>query len=138
MTDNQEDSINAREDEAPRPKQKPGRKPIGYYERSVQEKLDGSAKEAAIIIDNHMMQRVGYKKIKDSVLKICFFVVEHAIGKARQKVELSGGVMAYGELAKSALKDKPRPVLSEALDIAHKYQEKTAEPGSVSEEDVKP
>ena len=141
MIDDTEPSINAQDEQSPRldcpetppvkVKGKPGRKPIGYYERGVQEKLDSSAKDAATLLDNHLHQRAGYKKIKDSVLKICFFAIEHAIGKARQKVEHSGGIMTYGELAKSAdkLKTKPRQVLADALSVAQKYQDKTGEPG---------
>ena len=142
MKQEQEDRINARGDESPsvdnssspetpqdKPKHAGGRKPKGYYERGVADTLAGSAPDAARLLDNHMMQRKGYKKMKDTVLKAAFFIIDHAIGKARQKVEHSGGVMTYGELAKSAegLEKKPRPILAEVMEIAHKYQAKTPE-----------
>ena len=153
MKQKRDDSINARGADNPgvehsggpeavpvKPKHAGGRKPRGYYERGVQDVLDGSAPNAAKILDEHMRQVDGHKKIKDSVMKIAFFIIDHAIGKARQKVEHSGGVMTYGELAKSAddLDTKPRPILSEVMEIANKYKPETPAPGpnpSVSTDD---
>ena len=133
-------SINARSDNLPvvEPKGKGGRHSKKYYNADVTEVLAGTAKTAARILQAHINQAKGKKTLKPSLQRACEYVIDHTIGKARQKVELSGGVLAYGELAKSAdkLDDKPRPVLSEALDIAHKYQAAhlaaASDPGSSS------
>jgi len=129
MTDTQKVHSSAQTTEAPgvKPKHPGGRKPKGYYERGVQDRLNGLAPDAVTILDHHIHQRKGYKTIKDSVLKSCWYIIDHAIGKARQKIEHSGGVLTYSELAKSAeaLEKKPREVLADAEEIAHKYQENT-------------
>lgn len=94
---------------------------------SVQTILDGSAKEAAGILDRHINKRKGWLKLKPSLQRACEYVIDHAIGKSRQKIEHSGGVMTYGILAKSAedLEKKPRDILADVEEIAQKHQEKT-------------
>ena len=101
-------------------------------ELPVQEILNITAPAAARILQYHVERRRGYKFLLASLQRACEFVIDHAIGKARQKVEHSGGVMTYGELAKSAdnLDSKPRPILAEVLEIANKYQDKTPVNGS--------
>lgn len=69
---------------------------------NVQTILDGSAIEAAAILDRHIYKKKGYTHLKSSVQRACEFVIDHAIGKARQKIEHSGGVLTYGALLKSA------------------------------------
>ena len=119
--------LNAQESESPvvKPKHGGGPKPKGYYERGIQDRLNGSAPYAVTLLDNHMNQRRGYKSIKDSVLKTCFYIIDHAIGKARQKIEHSGGIVTYGEVAKGAeeLEKKPRPILADVEEIANKYKD---------------
>lgn len=89
---------------------------------SVQTILDGSAKEAAGILDRHINKVKGYVKLKPSLQRACEYVIDHAIGKARQKIEHSGGIMTYGALAKSAeeLEKKPREVLADTQELGAK------------------
>jgi len=100
------------------------------YEKiaNVQTILDGSAKEAAGILDRHIHRVKGHKTLKSSLQRACEFVIDHAIGKARLKIEHSGGILSYNDLAHSAeeLDKNPRPILAEALEIANKYQARTA------------
>ena len=132
MTENTgEESINARAEQSPGadiPKRK-GRPPKVDDRRAVNEILADSAPLAAAILQKHIERRRGFRHLASDIQRACEYVIDHAIGKARQKVEHSGGVMTYGELAKSAegLDKKPRPILAEALEIAHKYQAKTPE-----------
>ena len=126
MVDDKRECPNAQPGEVPvvKPKHAGGRHPKGWYEADVQEVLNGGARRAVRILNAHMDQSAGNRKIKDSVLKICFFVIDHAIGKAKQKVEHSGGILTYKGIVQSI--DKPREVLAEVEEIASKYQEKTA------------
>ncbi|TET43046.1 MAG: hypothetical protein E3J60_01250 [Dehalococcoidia bacterium] len=124
MTQEMEDSIIARDGESSDVKQSRGRRSKAYYQADVQEVLSQGAKVAARMLQDHLDQKKGRKTLKSSLQRACEFVIDHAIGKARQKVEHSGGIMTYGELAKSAdnLDAKPRPILAEVLEIAQKYQ----------------
>ena len=96
---------------------------------NVQTILDGSAIEAAGILDQHIFRRKGYKTLKGSLQRACEYVIDHAIGKARQKIEHSGSILTYAELAKGAddLVKNPRDILADVEEIAQKYQEKPAE-----------
>ena len=60
---------------------------------TVQTILDGSALEAAGILDRHVFQKKGFKKMPSSLQRACEYVIDHAIGKSRQKIEHSGGIM---------------------------------------------
>ncbi len=124
MVDAQEDNQGAPGADPPevKPKHAGGRKPKGYYERGVQDKLDGSAPVAVEILNKHINQRKGYKKTKDSVLRTCYYIIDHAIGKARQKIEHSGGVLTYSELIKSI--DKPREILADSEELSAKTPSK--------------
>ena len=147
MDQEQNNSINARSadtsgvnhDEKPqdKPKHGGGPKPKGYYQADVTEVLNSSARKAVRILEEHLDQKKGRRNLKSSIQRACEYVIDHAIGKARQKVEHSGGIMTYGELAKSAesLDTKPRPILAEALEIAHKYQAETPAPDGATEPD---
>ena len=119
----------AQEEQSPEVKRKHGGgpKPKGYYERGLQDRLSNAAPDAVTILDNHMNQRRGYKTIKESVLKTCFYIIDHAIGKARQKIEHSGGILTYAELSKGAdeLDKKPRDILADVEEIANKVEGKT-------------
>jgi len=96
---------------------------------SVQSVLNNSAIEAAHILDNVVNKRKGWTKVPDHLLKVCQYVIDHAIGKARQKVEHSGGIMTYSDLFYSAeaLNKKPRDILADAMSIAHKHQKEGGE-----------
>ena len=87
-----------------------------------QARLDYAAKDAIGIL----VQRVGQKRkrIAPDLQRACEYVIDHAIGKARQKIEHSGGILTYGSLAKEAEKiaSKPRDVLADAEEIATKKQ----------------
>lgn len=91
---------------------------------NVQTILEGSAIEAAAILDRHIHQVQKHKKLLSSLQRACEYVIDHAIGKSRQKIEHSGGIMTYGELAKSAedLDKKPRPILADVAEIANKHK----------------
>lgn len=113
-----------------KPKHAGGRKPKGYYERGVQDKLDHSASKAVDILDNHIEQRRGQKKLKTSLQRACEYVIDHSIGKAKQKIEHSGGILTYDQISKSAteLDKHPRPILADVMEIANKYDRDHQEP----------
>ena len=153
MEQEQKDSINARGadnpsvdntsgPETPPEKRKHGGgpKPKGYYQADVNEVLNNSARTAARVLQEHIDQKKGRRNLKSSLQRACEFVIDHAIGKARFKVEHSGGIMTYGELAKSAenLDKKPRPILSEVMEIANKYQGETPAPDGATGPDPGP
>ncbi len=129
------DGSTAQSPEQPEVKQKHagGRKPKGYYERGVQDILDGTAPHAARRLQDLIEQKKGSKNMKSNLQRACEYVIDHAVGKARQKIEHSGGIMTYGELARSAdaLDKKPRRVLADVEEIANKH-----DPAPVSSEDV--
>lgn len=131
MSNDKKESINARGAEVPGvEKNKGGRPPKAQYQQPIMDVLTASASEAAERIRQYVARAKGAKNFSRDYLTACFFVIEQAIGKARQKVEHSGGIMTYGELAKSAdnLDTKPRPILAEVLEIARKYQADNPEP----------
>jgi len=101
-----------------------GRPPKAFYSVPVQEVINLTAPVAARILQMHIERKRGYKTLPAGLQKACEFVIDHAIGKARQKVEHSGGVLTYSDLSKSAtdLENKPREVLADAEEIALKYQ----------------
>ena len=103
-----------------------GRPKKGSYNLSVQNILDGTAVEAARILQNHIIGKRGRRTLKSSLQRACEYVIDHAIGKSRQKVEHSGGIMTYKQLADSAgeLEKSGRDILADAEAIASKYQEK--------------
>jgi len=101
-----------------------GRKPKNYYTRAVQDILNGSASRAAQILDDHIAGKRGRKKLAPSLQRACEYVIDHAIGKSRQKVEHTGGVMTYKQLVDSAgeIETKGRAILADVEEIAQKYQ----------------
>jgi len=129
-----EETLNAETAESPVSEQKPkpkhpgGRPPKAYFAVPVQEVLNLTAPVAARILQAHIERKRGYKTLSAGLQRACEYVIDHAIGKARQKIEHSGGVLTYSDLAKSAetLEKKPREVLADAEEIAHKYQQETA------------
>jgi len=104
-----------------------GRHKKGWYEADVQEVLNGSARTAARILQAHIEGKRGRRTMKASLQRACEYVIDHAIGKSRQKVEHTGGVMTYKQLVDSAqnLETSGREVLAEVEEIANKYQEKS-------------
>lgn len=101
-----------------------GRKPHTNVEAGVQQSLDATAPQAIAILRAHLDSKRGYRTLKPSIQRACEYVIDHAIGKARQKIEHSGGILTYGSLAKEAekLAAKPRDVLADAEEIATKRQ----------------
>ena len=121
------ETINEQQSETPRTERNPrgaGRKPHGAVEAGVQQVLDTTASEASAILRKHIKRQRGYKKLPADLQRACEYVIDHAIGKARQKIEHSGGILTYGSLAKEAEKiaAKPRDVLADAEEIAGKRQ----------------
>lgn len=109
-----------------KPKHAGGRPPKSWYQVPVQNILNMTAPVAARILQAHIERKRGYKTLPGGLQRACEYVIDHAIGKPKQKVEHSGGILTYRELAQSAEKTEkaPPPVLSEALSVAEKYQEK--------------
>lgn len=104
---------------------KPGPKKRGNIEAGVQQILDGAAPYAAVLLRDHVRKKRGAKSIKPSTQRAAEYIIDHAIGKARQKIEHSGGILTYSELARSAedLDKKPRDVLVEVKEVAEKHPE---------------
>ena len=108
-----------------RDKGRPGRKPKSYYTRAIQDILDGTARDAAILLQKLIEQRRGHKYINSGLQRACEYVIDHALGKSRPKAEHSAGVMTYKQLADSAekLEQSGREIIAEAEEIADKYTE---------------
>jgi hypothetical protein len=111
--------------ELKRPKNPVGRPRKDSYKKNTQAILEGTAPEAARLLSNHVYRKRGQRTLKPSLQRACEYVIDHAIGKARQKVEHSGGIMTYRQLADSAheLDKKPRDILADVEEIANKYKE---------------
>ena len=104
-----------------------GRKHHSFTEAGTQQIIDGAAPKAAAILRDHIQGK--RKRISYSLQKACEYVIDHAIGKSRQKIEHSGGVLTYSALAKSAeeLDRKPRDILADVEEIANKHQNQPTE-----------
>jgi len=103
-----------------------GRKPKSYYTRAIQDILDGTARDAAIVLQQLIEQRKGHKTINAGLQRACEYVIDHALGKARPKAEHTGGAMTYKQLADSAnnLEKNGRDILADVEEVANKYQDK--------------
>ena len=77
-----------------------GRRKSLVVEASTQKILDDTAPVASKLLADHV--RGKRKRLSTSLQRACEFVIEHAIGKARQKIEHSGGIMTYGQLLSRA------------------------------------
>ena len=102
-----------------------GRLPHGVAEAGVQGSMDVTAAKAMAIIKAHIeYKRKSNRNLPPSVQRACEYVIDHAIGKPRQKIEHSGGILTYGSLAKEAEKiaSKPRDILADVEEIAGKRQ----------------
>ena len=106
-----------------------GRKAKSVVIAGVQQVLDATASDAAQILKSHILRERGFKYLSMDLQRACEYVIDHAIGKARQKVEHSGGVMTYRQVLNGAteLDTKPRPILAEVEEIANKHQEKSGD-----------
>lgn len=111
-----------------------GRRTSILVEANTQKMIDDAAPHAAKLLSEHV--RGTRKRLSSSLQRACEYVIDHAIGKSRQKVEHSGGILTYRQLADGAeeLDKKPRPILADAMEIAHKYQEKMAEKDTENKE----
>ncbi len=100
-----------------------GQRPDSYYRQSPQKTLVSTAARAARVLEDHIWQVKGQRDLKTSLQRACEYVIDHAVGKPRQKIEHSGAVLTYGEVAKSAegLATKGRAVLADAEAIADGY-----------------
>ena len=104
---------------------KPGRLGHDVVQAGVQVSMDVTAAKAMAIMKAHIeYRRKSYRHMSADLQRACEYVIDHAIGKARQKIEHSGGILTYGSLAKEAEKiaAKPRDVLADAEEIAGKRQ----------------
>ena len=103
-----------------------GRKAKKVVIAGIQQSLDATASEATMILDNFIHRRRGFKSIKQTLLQQCNYVIDHAIGKARQKIEHSGGILTYADLSKSAteLDKKPRAILADTEELSAKTPSK--------------
>jgi len=118
-----------------KPKNKGGRPRKDRENRAIQDILNGSARDAALILKAHIEGKRGKRTLKASLQRACEYVIDHAIGKSRQKVEHSGGILTYKQIADDAGEEDARPYLAEAEEIANKYQTDHPIPAS-SEEDI--
>lgn len=122
--DTEEKSITAQAADSPvvKRKHRSGPKPKDYYAKPVQEIINLSAPHAARILQEFIERRRGSRKINSALQRACEFIIDHAIGKARQKIEHSGGILTYAELSKSAdnLDEKPRDILADIEELANK------------------
>lgn len=98
-------------------------KPSQVTNANTQRIFDDNAADCALILSDHGKGK--RKHLSTSRQRACEYVIDHAIGKARQKIEHSGGIFTYGDLAKSAdtLEKKPRDVLADVEELANKYKE---------------
>lgn len=108
----------------PRPR---GRQTKSKIEAGVQQILDGAAPYAAALLRDHVRKVRGVKSLKPSVQRAAEYIIDHAIGKSRQKIEHSGGILTYAALAKGAesLETKPRDILADVEAIAKKVDNAT-------------
>ncbi len=90
----------------------------------AQKYLDEAAPECAKVLIEHGMGK--RKRLQSSRQRACEYVIDHAIGKPRQKIEHSGGVMTYAQLSKSAaeLDKKPRDILADTEELGAKTPDK--------------
>lgn len=100
-----------------------GRPRKDQHKQDAQAILDKAAPVAAQILSDHVARKRSARTIKSSLQRACEYVIDHAIGKPRQKVEHSGGILTYQSLAKSAeeLEQKPREELADKLEISEKF-----------------
>ena len=94
-------------------------------EAGIQTSMDVTAAKAMAILKAHVeYRRKSYRHISTDLQRACEYVIDHAIGKARQKIEHSGGILTYGSLAKEAekLALKPRDILADVEEIAGRKQ----------------
>ena len=107
-----------------------GRKSKEYHTKPTQDILNLTAPIAARILQEHIERKHGRKTLKSSLQRACEYVIDHAIGKSRQKIEHSGAILTYADLAKGAseLDSKPRPILADVMEIANKYDRDHPEP----------
>ena len=68
-------------------------------EQTSQAQLNNLCPSAIKIISHHIRGR--RRKLPPSLQRACEYVIDHAIGKAKVKVEHSGGIMTYAELTRS-------------------------------------
>ena len=106
-----------------KPKHAGGRPRKDTITKPVQEIINLSAPVAAQILSDHIERKRSYKTLRTSLQRACEYVIDHAIGKSRQKIEHSGAILTYAALAKgaAALDSKPRPILADVMEIANKY-----------------
>ena len=102
-----------------------GPKSKAYLRKPTQDILNMTAPIAARILQEHIERKHGRKTLKPSLQRACEYVIDHAIGKSRQKIEHSGAILTYADLAKAAaaLDSKPRPILADVMEIANKYDQ---------------
>ena len=108
-----------------KPKHAGGRPRKDVQNRAIQDILDGTARDAAILLQKLIEQRRGHKHINSGLQRACEYVIDHALGKSRPKAEHSAGVMTYKQLADSAekLEQSGREIIAAAEEIADKYTE---------------
>ena len=96
-----------------------GRRSKEYYTKPVQEILNLTALTASRILQDYIERRKGAKQLSRDFIEACKYVIDHAIGKARQKIEHSGGILTYRALADGAdeLDKKPRPFLADTEEL---------------------
>jgi hypothetical protein len=120
-------------------KNKGGRPAHGVAEAGVQQSIDALAPKALQILKDHIeYKRRSSRRMEPSVQRACEYVIDHAIGKSRQKIEHSGGILTYGSLAKDAeaMDKKPRELLADVEEIAGKRDRMLAVQDAIAEDNA--
>ncbi len=125
---NDNEPLSAQDTDPPSVKSKDGRKPRNYYTRAFQDVLNSSASHAAALLQQFIERTRGHKTISRELLDACKFVIDHAVGKAKQKVEHSGGVLTYKQIHDDVgnMEEKGCAILADAEELATKHQQKTS------------
>ena len=110
-----------------------GRPPKELITLPVQSLIDLTAPVAARLLQRMIDRDRGYTKLSRDLIEACKFVIDHAVGKARQKIEHSGGALTYRELVNSAsdIERSGRDILAEVEEIANKTAGAPPENGSI-------
>ena len=105
------------------PKPGEGRKTRTVEHATATQILEGAVIPAAKLLRDLISGT--RKRISQQRYSAAVFNIEQCLGKARQKIEHSGGILTYNDIVKDAekLEKKPRDILADAEEIANKHKE---------------
>lgn len=100
-------------------------------EQTCQAQLNCLAPKAVSIIGNHLKGR--RRRLSPSMQRAAEYVIDHAIGKAKVKVEHSGGVMTYADLTRGVEElEKAPPRLLIAVQVNVNQPQQTVGPSVIT------